>query len=265
MAGQIKVPPVLLREAAFGKVGKRTFVPITANFHAKALEAMARSAGGAGANRAGTFNSLRAEAERIHEENGKRLQLMIREELEKSVRTAQPVPRKQRASHNLETAIMRPGNVKVTRDGFQVIVPQAMDETTPARFYWRNLEVGTRKFVGRDVSAFFAAGGDAERGGYLRPFSRPRPRGGMVDEYLTQHGGGGRTRSNLTGRYAGSMGAMLPDVRMPLSKRNSYAKKIVIKEPILPHWYIKRGIERFKNDPAMRQSYYQLTRQFNSR
>lgn len=216
----------------------------------------------------GRFVSMQTEINLAHRRMAEALQRAVLGQFQDSLER-----RAQRKTRYLEKALASTDAIRFNLDGF-LYLPDGYLDSTPARFYWRHIERGTRVFVGRELRGFFRS----LEGNISGPSSRRRGR----DPYMPQLGatfgafkGNQQSTIRIGSPTYGALKATVgkrrleqrtsfdqdlnegtdahPFVReVPLLNRRQVVNgsrgqgyPIVIKNPIRPHLYLQLGIERF--------------------
>lgn len=202
---------------------------LSVSFDSARMGARARRVAGMAAR---ADRPIRAAHVRLAEE----LQEYISYELEQSVRRHGRAQRKKSQTDRLSTAIRSPRNRRVNVDGYTV---GYLDTIAAVRPYWRGLEVGSTRHVGRFLRGSFqnAAGNlvTPRQGGKDPRFLQFRAKtfDTLRQAIAAQQASGGSVRG--IGRRVGA-------------SSDQRAKGILIKNPIVGYHYIERGTRFFISD-----------------
>ena len=207
-------------------------------------------------NELGQFQSMNQQAKQAHAQMAEKCAETVVEYLMSRI---EEHGRDQRGTEELPKALMGDGNRYVSQDGWTFGIPSYLD-STPVGPYWRNLEVGTDVFVGRQFRGWFInVAGEKLFPSELR-----------VDPKLAQYGPVGtdvgqqdqaetitytfRGKQKTT-KAGGQTQQMLGTIRT-----RQRAPVITIKNPIEGYFYIERGGNEYLASGHIEQVYDELIR-----
>lgn len=219
----------------------------------------------------GRFRSAWPEIEAANQKNAEYLQSLV---LDAFIESLRAVDRPQRETEYLLHALKSRDFIRWNLDGF-LVNPKGYLDTTKAAPYWRNLEKGTTRFVGRELQGFFLSReGKARRpsasrypvdvrmiqtaavyGQDFKPSPEQMSQGYQPHQTLMQIGGATARRHGEKGGASltpyGSTSIVGWDRRAKqrnLSKDGKINSKphwnIVIKRPIKPHDFLQTAIQQ---------------------
>ena len=194
--------------------------------------------------------------------------------------------RPQKGSEALIRALLSSGNMDYDSKGFTVGIDEYL-ESTPAGPYFRNLEYGSRVFVGRIIHGFFegpegnkldarAGAKDALRLVQTHNFINPKdtPAGRNPNP---SNRAGFSPSSRTAGEFPvrGGRGSFAEDHALSAEanedrpgNRRAVSGPIVIKNPIPAYHYFRDGVARFQrriDDGLIREEYREAARIFVER
>lgn len=185
------------------------------------------------------MNQGRVTAKPFREANealAKELQSYMAGNLRESVSRHGRAQRRKSSSDRLAAAIESKANRKVTVDGYSV---GYLDQIKAVRGYWRGLEVGSHRHVGRTIAGSFASYGGGGKGGMqlVRPVEggkdprflqfRTRTFASLREQVAARQGEGRSARGRSFGANAQTLG-------------------VKIKNPIVGYEFMGRGLRDFR-------------------